>query len=307
MTGVITIAIGEKRYINMAKMLALSLQQNAPGIKTAVVTDARETDFKGLFDIYIPYNKAYGHGFSQKLHLDKYTPFDETIFIDADCLVTHSLEYTKAFCAMHPFVVFGAPVNSGEWFMDVAAICKKFNVPSIPQFNGGLYYFKNSLIATAIFNTTRKLMQPYTETGFLPFKGEIADEPLIAVAMAINNVNAIDDEGKCMRTPIGIIGSLNIDVLKQQCHFNKEGKQVNPAVMHFPGSYTDAFHYKREVVKLKLAYALPFISKNIICCMVNAVFNSWYATLVYGKRIIKYVIRGQQFDFKTALPIFSNQ
>ncbi|MBS1533086.1 MAG: hypothetical protein JSU01_22490, partial [Bacteroidetes bacterium] len=143
MRGILTIAQGEKRYIDMAKMLALSLKLNAPGIQRAVVTDAAN-EFRGLYDICIPFEPAYGKGLHQKLYLDKYTPFEETLFIDSDCLAVKPLGDTFSLCAEHNFAVFGDQVTTGEWYMDVAAMCKRFGLASIPMFNGGAYYFKRS-------------------------------------------------------------------------------------------------------------------------------------------------------------------
>jgi len=307
MLGIITIALGEKRYIEMSKMLALSLLKTNPGIKRAIISDVGKDEFRNLYDIYIPCDTTLGNGISQKLYLDKYTPFEETLFIDSDCLVFNTLDDMIALCRKHTFVVFGDQITSGEWYMDVAGMCKKFNLPSIPLFNGGTYYFNDLAIATKIYNQARQLKANYAGLGFKEFRGSINEEPLIAVAMAINNVEAVEDNGIGMRTPIGINGPLKIDVLNKECTFNKEGLIVKPAIMHFAGSYSKAFHYKREVAKLKISYKLPFLSKKTCSFIVNLVFNTSYGLFVFCKRIIKGISRKQRFDFTISLPVFSNQ
>lgn len=306
MLGILTIAHGDRRYIDMSKMLALSLLHSNPLIKRAVISDTAEDEFKGLFDIYIPYNKTFGAGLSQKLHLDKYSPFDETIFIDADCLVISPLNEIIELVTPHSFVVFGDQINSGEWFMDVTSICKKFNVPSIPKFNGGAYYFKKDAITANIYNDAREITGRYTDIGLKYLNGALNEEPVIAIAMAVNHVKAIDDSGKGMRTPIGINGPLNVDVLNQHCRFIKNGVRVKPAILHFAGAYTDAFHYKREITKLKLSRKIPHINKKLVSLIVNIAFNSRYGLFVFCKRILKIIIRGEKFDFSNRLPVFSN-
>lgn len=306
MFGILTIAQGEKRYINMAKMLALSLKINDPNIRRAVVTDAPDDEFRGFYDICIPYEPAYGKGLNQKLHLDKYSPFDETLFIDSDCLAVKPLGPAVALCSEHLFAVFGDQVTSGEWYMDVAAMCKKFGCPSLPMFNGGTYYFKGSETATKIYNQARKLKENYTENGFTGFRNSINEEPVIAVAMALNHVEAIDDRGTGMRTPIGIEGPLTIDVLKQKSRFNKQGEIVEPAIVHFSGGYANAFHYRRESAKLKLAAGAPFLSKTLLSALINLYFNVPYATFVFCKRIVKMALRREKFDFGNVLPVYSN-
>ena len=307
MLGILTIALGEKRYIEMAKMLALSLLKTNPGIERAIISDADKDEFDNLYDIYIPCDPTLGNGINQKLYLDKYTPFEETLFIDSDCLVFNALDDMIALCREHAFVVFGDQINSGEWYMDVAEMCKKFNLASIPLFNGGTYYFNDLTIATAIYSRARQLKANYAGLGFHEFRGSVNEEPLIAVAMAINNIEAVDDNGTGMRTPIGINGPLKIDVLNKKCAFNKEGVMVEPVIMHFAGSYSNAFHYKREVTKLKIADKLPFVSKKLCSLIINLIFNISYGLFVFCKRIFKSILRKEKFDFSVSLPVFSNQ
>jgi hypothetical protein len=307
MLGILTIALGEKRYIEMAKMLALSLIQTNPGIKRAIVSDAERSEFASLYDTYIPYDTTLGKGLNNKLYLDQYSPFEETLFIDADCLVFNSLDDMINLSRRHPFVVFGDQIESGDWYMDVAEMCKKFGLASIPLFNGGTYYFNDKAIAAEIYNKARELAESYKALGFTEFRGSINEEPLVAVAMAINNIEAVDDKGIGMRTPIGLIGPLKIDVLNKKCSFNKEGEHVDPAIMHFAGSYADAFHYKREVAKLKMAHRFPFLNKKLISVIVNLTFNLPYSSFVFIKRIMKVILRKEKFDFSNILPAFSNQ
>ncbi|MDP9077363.1 MAG: hypothetical protein M3O71_08080 [Bacteroidota bacterium] len=307
MLGIITIALGEKRYIEMAKMLALSLIHTNPGIKRAIVSDAGELEFTGLYDTYIPYDRGLGKGLSNKLYLDKYSPFQETLFIDSDCLVFTSLDAMIDLSRRYPFVVFGDQITSGDWYMDVAAMCKKFSLPSVPLFNGGTYYFNDKVVAANIYDKARELAENYKTLGFTEFRGSINEEPLVSVAMAINHVDAVDDKGIGMRTPIGLIGPLKIDVLNKQCSFNKQGEHVEPAIMHFAGSYAIAFHYKRETAKLKMARSLPFINKKLLSFVVNSAFNLPYGFLVFFKRIVKTILRKEKFDFSNTLPAFSNQ
>ncbi|HTE02438.1 MAG TPA: hypothetical protein VK668_24285 [Mucilaginibacter sp.] len=307
MLGIITIAQGEKRYIDMAKMLALSLIQVNPGVQRAVVSDADEDEFRGLYDVFIPYDKSFGAGLNQKLHLDKYSPFDETLFVDSDCLAFKSIDTMIELCRKHSFVVFGDQISTGEWYMDVAEMCKKFSLPSIPLFNGGTYYFKNDAVATGIFNRARELKDDYLELGFKPFRGSINEEPLIAVAMALNQVEAVDDRGFGMRTPIGMKGSLNVDVLNERCSFNKDGEIAEPAIMHFAGDFAYYFHYKRECAKLKALHKFPFIGKKLMSFLVNLGYNLSYGTYVFMKRISKMILRREKFDFSISLPVFPNQ
>ena len=49
----------------------------------------------------------------QKLHLDAYTPFDETLYIDADCLAVAPVAPLFALFADVPVGVVGGPIRDG--------------------------------------------------------------------------------------------------------------------------------------------------------------------------------------------------
>ncbi|MBS1530092.1 MAG: hypothetical protein JSU01_07290 [Bacteroidetes bacterium] len=159
---------------------------------------------------------------------------------------------------------------------------------------------------TRIYDKARELKEQYADHGFTGFRDSINEEPVIAVAMALNDVEAVDDKGASMRTPIGIEGPLKIDILKNYCRFNKQGEIVEPAIVHFSGGYASQFHYRRETAKLKFISRLPFFNKVIASGMINLYFNVPYAILVFCKRLAKTVVRGQKFDFSNPLPVYSS-
>jgi len=70
----------------MGRALALSIRHHNKGEQLAVVTDTSEY-FDEVYDHVIPVDLSYGTGVTQKLHLDRYTPFEKTLFIDSDCLM----------------------------------------------------------------------------------------------------------------------------------------------------------------------------------------------------------------------------
>lgn len=306
MFGVITIAHGPKRYIDMAINMAISLKFHNPSIQCAIVTDVAQETVKEYFDYYIPIKSEYGLGLNQKLYLHEYSPFEETLFIDADCLVVKPLTGYYSLCIEHDFVILGSQINSGEWYMDVSAMCKRFNVSDIPLFNGGTYYFKKGAITNRVYADAIKMIDNYQQLGFAPFRGGINEEPLVSVSMALNGIKAVEDPGFGMSTPIGIVGVLEIDCLLGKSFFNKQGENVNPSIVHFCGAFANGFHYKREVVKLRLIRKFPFLKPLLISLVVNSYKNAYYASLVFVKRVAKRILRKEKFDFNTILPVYSN-
>ncbi len=281
--GLITVAFGSRRYTRLAKVLAWSLELHCPFLPRAIVTDSDDPDLARLYDVCLPYRPEWGRGFDYKFYLNDYSPFARTLYVDCDCLVVGSLECVWRLFQDVPFGVEGKQVSDGDFAGDVAAMCKQVGVEAIPRFNGGMYYFDKSEAAGAIFETAREIMGRYDQHGLTPMaRGFASDEPVVAMALAAHGIEAIDDRGTTMRTPIGIRGPLRIDVLAGYCAFNKEGMDVSPAIAHFADWRSRGFHYNREASKLYLARHLP-VSRKWISRVVNGVCNPLYAIAQVGR------------------------
>lgn len=263
--GILTIAFGKDRYINMAMDLGRSIKLNSPGIETAIVTDSENSDIASLYDYLIPLNKDYGKNVEQKLHIDKYSPFENTLFIDSDCLTFRSLEFAFDLFLDSKSIALGTeffyPGDNCE-FADINEITQKLNIKKIPRFNGGVYYVSKTSTQPDILEYARSLLENYKEIGFWSFRNQGPnDELLIGAAIEKMGFQNISDDSKLMRTPIGILGPLFVDVFKNKSEFNKYGHKVNPAIVHFAGGIVECKEYKREAGKLKVYYKSNFLKK----------------------------------------------
>jgi hypothetical protein len=259
--GILTLAFGRPKYIEMAKALAHSLMLHDPGLERAVVTDSDDPELRTLFTTVIPYRKEYGSNVRQKMHLDLYSPFEETLFIDSDCLVLRPLD---PIWAAFKDADFGATANrttlrkgDKDEYMDVDFILGRFKLTGIPKFNGGLYYFKRR--SDEVFETARMLLNDYVALRFTDFRNDgPADEALYQVAMSCHGLESTDMGKGGMWTPIMAQGPVEIDVVKGLCRFTKIiGKPpvprlVEPDIMHF-ATFTDSVMYRRECLKLAKA------------------------------------------------------
>ncbi len=116
---VLTIATGKSIYIQMAVNLARSFKwwHKNSDIKFAIATDQAYLIPPDLSDILIIelQPNQYGQGFSPKLHLDKISPADNTLFVDADCLCVGSLESVFDRCKGHTVSVIGKTILEGDF------------------------------------------------------------------------------------------------------------------------------------------------------------------------------------------------
>ncbi|HET8964388.1 MAG TPA: hypothetical protein VFM99_10835, partial [Chitinophagales bacterium] len=200
--------------------------------------------------------------------------------------------------------VIGRKVFEGKLFgAEIKEVKKKLHLNYMISFNGGVYYFKNTEKTKEIFNKAKELIDQYSLLGIELMRGEKNEEPLFSIAMSISNEAPVDDQGEGMYTPMGQAGVFKMDSLKGQCEFYKHGRKVSPAIMHFGGGYPEAFHYRREVCKIKLVYKyrLPKLPVSLI---VNLIFNPAYTCYVFVYRILKFLLKGTKLKFKPLMPMF---
>jgi hypothetical protein len=235
--GLITIAIG-KKYVSQAKHLAYSCMLHAPHIARAVVTDAPEL-LEDFYDTVIPHNPDLGDPFTVKTRLHLYTPFDETLYVDADSLVVHTIDSYWSYLGDSSFVYEGSLLHEGEWYFDIAQTIRKLSLPWIPKFNSGMFLFKNDETARAIFNTAFYYLtnQKEQSLGVYFFRGTmLPDEPFLAIALAVGGVKPVDDHGRFSRTLIGA-KNIHVNVVKGFAFFRKNGRPVFPLIVHFCGRF----------------------------------------------------------------------
>lgn len=302
--GILTIATGKKRYIDMAKTLAVSLKVNYPHVQRAIVTDSADPELKELFHHIIEPDFSIGKGIIQKTLMHRYSPFDETLFVDADCMVVRSLDFLFEAFAGKDVSALGKKVYDGVLFgVELKKLKTDFNVPHLLSFNGGVYYFSKTKAAAEVFETVSRVRNDYTKYGLNLHRGEQNEEGVMSISMGIHGMEPVDDTIMGMYTPVGQSGQFKMDVLKGYCEFVKNGKKVTPAIMHFGGGYPNAFHYKREKRKLNLVYYYKF-PRGLASFLVNVSHNPVYTVHVFFYRIIKKIVKGGKLKFSPVMPMF---
>jgi hypothetical protein len=246
--GFLTMAYGHDRYFRQAENMALSLKRHMLDGPLAIVTDRKVVG--PLFDIAIPMKPFSKAGVVHKVDLYNYSPFQETFFIDSDCIVTRPFQKELAAIRQYGFTpVVGRYLYRGEsdsGIVDLAAALDQINGETFPKFNGGVYFFKKCSLAEQVFSRANALRSRTTALGIKDFdKGGPNDETLIGLALAELRVSQLyDDHGNLMRTPVNMIGKLQVDALGGGCSFNKGGVEVTPAICHFPVEWLLSPEYK---------------------------------------------------------------
>jgi len=264
---ILTIATGKRVFLDMAANLARSFFWWHPGtdIKFQLVTDQHDipADIASRVQIITVAPGELAEGFSSKLFLDRLASDGKTLFIDSDCLIFGPLDSVFDKFNGHAVSVVGSYISEGEWFGDIGKIRRAFDLPHIPKFNGGIYYVEKGEKADSVYKTARDLEKRYDEIGFVRLRNRPNDEVIMALAMQLHGHSPIEDDGSILSDPQACSGGYQIDVLNgKRWLLNPPAPhklhrswypftKVSPVVVHFLGSYTNEYPYRRETLKLK--------------------------------------------------------
>lgn len=266
--AVITLALGPAVYRAMAVNLARSIRRwHAPAdLPIVLVTDSLEPLPPDLADVRLLKLEPHelGVGFQTKLHLDRLAPARCTLFIDADCLVYEPLDRIFSRLAGRPVATVGHAISTGEWFGDIANLCRTMGLASIPKFNGGLYYLEQGSASSAVYQQARSLVARYDELGLVRLRNQPNDELLMALSMAQAGLAAFPDDGTFMADPQSCPGPMSLDVLTGRRQLTNPPSpsplhrdwypfvSVAPAIVHFLGEHAQLYPYRTEAARLAL-------------------------------------------------------
>lgn len=211
--GYITLATGPRPYLEMAINLLLSLRLNDPSRETCIVIDEGATlpeAYRGCVDhiIHLPARDGY-FGCLNKLRLNELSPFDESMFVDADCiLVKNDMDRHWRKFKSNGFNIAGGKVTQGGWYdFDIQEVIKTLGIPYMVKMNSGVFYFKRGLETDNFFATTQSLVMQHKELlgSFHRNKLQLADEPFIGVAFGMLGMEPVAyqaEEGSIMITTV---------------------------------------------------------------------------------------------------------
>ena len=155
--GYITLATGSRAYYDMAENLAASIRVMDPGRLIALAHDhdaVISPAARRLFDYLIPLPKDPKYvTVTKKFQLLKLSPFNRTMFVDADCLmVKRDIDRYWAIAAKSFFTIPGNIRISGSWKgKNIADLMHQEGVDHVVEVNAGVFTFDKSERACAFF------------------------------------------------------------------------------------------------------------------------------------------------------------
>lgn len=240
--GFVTIATGKEKYYQMALNLLRSYRQNSSDPAPFTLICDRDCPAAREFDSFVLLETAHC-SYLDKLAVYRYAPYEETIFIDADSLI---LQDTQAlwqdFAEMTDFSCYGKvlPLDSRRgWFFyeDMGDIKPQlhYNV----DLHGGLYFMRKTRQCEKVFEDALEFAENYSRYPFSGFS-KPADEPVLALAMALNGMKPCPDPGH-------ITFLLSHDLHLRMDRDGKlllKGKPAPTIILHFGNVNIDRFLYQ---------------------------------------------------------------
>lgn len=193
----------------MAYNLAMSIKAVDPDFQICIIHSERSLNHlsdnqKRFFDLMVLLPEEQVKGFACKLHLDELSPFDETLFLDADMawLPKQSpselmdeladVEYTGITEGYFDIEKQDRKEVSKKYYFwaDVDEIVKKYELKTgiIYQWRSEVIYFKKTSKVKSFFATAREIHSSHGLKSIIMFGNQIPDELGINISAAIHAI-----------------------------------------------------------------------------------------------------------------------
>jgi hypothetical protein len=176
--GLVTLAAGDARYLEMAVDLALSAREHTP-LPIALVADpalARKAQerYPGVFAEVGILPERFREGRARKYGVPEACPWDRAVFIDADCFLLAPLDRFFEELADTDFALVGERIEIDRYEVhhgfETSALIGRFRLPWYLKSNSGVFWFRREPaleIMDACLTCHRNEILPTLRGGFL--------------------------------------------------------------------------------------------------------------------------------------------
>jgi hypothetical protein len=253
--GFITIATGKEEYYRLAWNLLRSYRYYCPEPLPFSILCDRENEYTADFDDVILFQNGATNSYLDKLELAEYQPYDETVFIDADCLAYGDLNVLfEVFAGADEMSCYGRTLPLDDktgWFEYENLGVWKQTVSYVVGLHGGIYYLRRGETAKAVFDTAKRLVPDYAQFRFKGKFSNPGDEPLIALAMAIHGCHPVPFGGGTICCYWEHVGDMEIDISTGTARLRSSPAKAF-RLMHWGTRYTRALEYQRQIELLEI-------------------------------------------------------
>ncbi len=188
--GILILAVGHSNYLAMAINLAASIRVNDPALKIALATDVPPPVWlieKSLIDVnvhvpaeYISHNETSVF-IKSKLYMYDLSPFEETIFLDADQIMITNRAILPVFSELTSidFTMSNTGIANNSIWADIKEVQQLYGNKPFWNYHSEFVYFKKNKNVKAFFKAAQKVftdgkIQSATKFGGAPMADELA-------------------------------------------------------------------------------------------------------------------------------------
>ncbi len=199
--GILLLALNKRNYGIMAKLMAASIKMYSPNVPICIVHDERAKikglerfadELKPIKKEHYILNDEFNPGYA-KLCMNKYSPFDKTVYLDVDGICINPVKGLFDICSQHSFATQVIKYGDNQW-CTAEVLQNKFNFTETPPHVSTVFmYFDKE---DTILDIARESYVNHPLTG-----GEIGmmwgnhkqprqpDEIYVSAACAINRID----------------------------------------------------------------------------------------------------------------------
>lgn len=150
--GYLTMATGDVAFLEMAVDMALSLREHTDHPIAVACDDTllevASTGYPGVFDDVVRVPDHFLAGRVRKYGSAAASPFDETVFIDADCIVLGPLDHLFAPLATHGMAMLGQQLtrddDENHHGFSTRRLMERFDLDRYLKTNSGVFAFRKA-------------------------------------------------------------------------------------------------------------------------------------------------------------------
>lgn len=252
--GFLTIATGKEEYYQLANNLLHSYHYFCKERLPFTILADRKNEYTAEFDNVLIL-EGVTNSYLDKLRLSEYLPYDINIFIDSDCLAFDDLnQIFDYFEDADDFSCFGRVLSLDDttgWFEYKNMGDLKPRLSYVVGLHGGIYYMRQSKICQKVLKSAQSMVSDYSK---FKFKGKFdtpGDEPLVALAMALNGCRPIPFQKKVICCYWEYIDNIKIDIEKGVAAIEGNYKKKT-MLLHWGTRYTRQLQYQKQVSVLNI-------------------------------------------------------
>lgn len=269
--------------------LALSVRVSNPGVPVAVACSAKVHALVAPYFDHVVEEQAGLRGFVHKVYLDRYSPFDETMFFDSDVLVFKPVRPYIDSWGPEPYRACGQFLADGQstFGLDRAQVLRKIGKERLVVIDGAGHAFFRRPGCQEVFDLAREVTRQHKHyAGDIPY----ADEDVMDIVMTMLDLPPAPFTDFFSRYLSAVPGTMDMDATRARCTFIavNGGKRCDPCMVHFAANESPVA-YTRQLFILFRKFGVPTRGLFSLCASdlyQNQIKLPLYPAVVRAKKFL---------------------